>query len=59
MYFYLYKDAASYWRWTLYASNGRKVADSGEGYVNKIDAENGINLVKSSYNAPVRQASAA
>lgn len=32
MYFQLYKDAAGYWRWTLFAVNGRKIADSGEGY---------------------------
>jgi uncharacterized protein YegP (UPF0339 family) len=59
MFYYLYKDVSGYWRWTLYASNGRKIADSAEGYVNKIDAEHGIALVKSSYSAPVRQASAA
>ncbi len=46
MYFKLYKDAAGYWRWTLYAVNHRKVADSGEGYFNKADALAGINLVK-------------
>jgi uncharacterized protein YegP (UPF0339 family) len=58
-YYYIYKDTAGYWRWTLYASNYRKIADSGEGYFNKADAEHGINLVKSSIAAPVRQASAA
>ena len=47
MYFVLYKDAAQYWRWTLYASNHRKVADSGEGYFNKADAQHGIGLVMS------------
>ena len=47
MYFRLYKDTAGYWRWTLYAANGRKVADSGEGYVNKSDCQAGIDLVKS------------
>jgi uncharacterized protein YegP (UPF0339 family) len=46
MYFKLYKDSAGYWRWTLFASNGRKIADSAEGYYNRSDAENGINLVK-------------
>jgi len=59
MYYYLYKDVAGYWRWTLYASNGKKIADSGEGYYNKSDAEHGINLTKGSTAAPVRQASAA
>jgi len=52
MYFHLYKDSASQWRWTLYASNGRKIANSGEGYWNKADAEHAIALVKNSGNAP-------
>lgn len=56
MYFKLYKDTAGYWRWTLYAANNRKIADSGEGYHNKSDAEGGINLVKSTnYTTPVRE----
>ncbi len=59
MFYYVYKDAAGYWRWTLYAANSKKIADSSEGYFNKADAEHGISLVKSSFNAPVRQASAA
>jgi len=46
MYFILYKDTADQWRWTLYAANNRKIADSAESYWNKADAENGINLVK-------------
>ena len=28
MYYKLYKDAAGYWRWTLYAANGNKIANS-------------------------------
>ncbi|HEU5085713.1 MAG TPA: DUF1508 domain-containing protein [Acidimicrobiales bacterium] len=28
----VYRDAAGEWRWALQAANGRKVADSGEGY---------------------------
>ncbi len=59
MYYYLYADVAGYWRWTLYASNGNKIADSGEGYYNKADAQHGINLVKSSFVVPVREARAA
>lgn len=56
MYFKLYKDTGGYWRWTLFASNGNKIADSGEGYFNKSDAEHGINLVKSTNSAtPVRE----
>lgn len=36
--FKLYKDKKGEWRWSLYASNGRKVADSAEGYKNKSAA---------------------
>lgn len=53
MYYKLYKDTAGYWRWTLYAGNYRKIADSGEGYFNKSDCLSGINLVKGSGSAPV------
>ncbi|WP_245626854.1 YegP family protein [Aestuariivita boseongensis] len=53
MYFKLYKDAALMWRWSLKAANHQIVADSAEGYVNKVDAIHGINLVKGSSNAPV------
>jgi uncharacterized protein YegP (UPF0339 family) len=45
--FVLYKDTASQYRWRFIANNGRIVADSAEGYYNKTDAQNGINLVKS------------
>jgi uncharacterized protein YegP (UPF0339 family) len=48
MYFVLYKDTASQWRWTLYAANNRKIANGGESYHNKQDALHGINLVKQS-----------
>lgn len=47
MQFKLYKDSAGFWRWTLYASNNRKIADSAEGYHNKSDCLAGIDLVKS------------
>jgi uncharacterized protein YegP (UPF0339 family) len=57
MYFYLYRDTLNYWRWTLYAENNHKIADSGERYFNKTDAEHGITLVKSTtYLTPVRLA---
>jgi hypothetical protein len=45
--FVLYKDTASQYRWRFSANNGRIVADSAEGYYNKADAQNGINIVKS------------
>ena len=55
MYYYLYKDAANYWRWTLYAANHRKIADSAESYHNRSDALSAIVLVKTSAVAPVRE----
>ncbi len=53
MVYYIYRDTQGHWRWTLVAANNRKVADSGEGYVNKQDCLNGIGLVKGSANAPI------
>jgi uncharacterized protein len=46
MYFSLYRDQANQWRWTLYAANNRKIAESGESYLNKTDAQHGIDLVR-------------
>lgn len=37
--FVIYKDAKGEWRWKLRASNGRTVADSGEGYKNRTHCE--------------------
>jgi amphi-Trp domain-containing protein len=48
--FELYRDSADEWRWRLRHRNGNIIADGGEGYVNKADAENGIDSVKQ--NAP-------
>jgi uncharacterized protein YegP (UPF0339 family) len=56
MYYYVYKDAANQWRWTLYAANGRKIANSGEGYFNKQDCVHGINLTASSSGVAIRYA---
>ncbi|MBW3537179.1 MAG: DUF1508 domain-containing protein [Actinobacteria bacterium] len=36
--FEIYRDAASEYRWRLKASNGRIVADSGEGYSSHSNA---------------------
>lgn len=46
MRFVIYKDAGGYWRWTLYSEDNRIVADSGECYYRRADAESGIELVK-------------
>lgn len=57
MYFTVYKDKAGGWRWTLYAANHRKIADSGEAYVEKAGAEWGISLVVGTdKNTPIREA---
>ena len=46
----LYKDKAGEYRWRLRHENGNIIADSGEGYTSKANAENGIESVKE--NAP-------
>ena len=46
-----FRPLPNQWRWTLYASNHRKIADFVEGYWNKSDALGGINLVKSTNTA--------
>lgn len=51
--FLIYKDTAGEYRWRYQASNTKTVADSGEGYKNKADCENGIRLVKESANSEV------
>ncbi|MBN1693275.1 MAG: YegP family protein [Dehalococcoidales bacterium] len=48
--FELYEDKGGEYRWRLRHQNGQIIADSGEGYVNKEDAKNGIQSVKE--NAP-------
>jgi uncharacterized protein YegP (UPF0339 family) len=55
VFFHLYLDANRQYRWTLYAGNNRKIANSGEGYLNKADCLAAIGLVKGSGNAPVRE----
>lgn len=55
MFYELYYEPYQGWRWTLFAANARKIANSGEGYVNKADALTAISLVKGSALAPVRE----
>jgi uncharacterized protein YegP (UPF0339 family) len=55
MTYWMYKDSKGEWRWNLVASNGNKIADSGEGYKNEADCLAGIALVKSSQDAPVKK----
>ena len=53
MYYSVYKDVQGYWRWTLYAANGKKIANSGEGYVNQADCIHGLDLTANSRGLPV------
>ena len=55
MKYQIFKDKAGEFRWRLVATNGKIVADSGEGYRNKADCLHGIDLVKSSTNAEVEE----
>ena len=53
MYYEVYKDRTGFFRWRYVSSNGRIIADSGEGYVNKSDCLAGITIMKGSYGSPV------
>ena len=53
MKFEIYRDNRNEWRWRLKAANGRKIASSGEGYVNRSDCRHAVDLVKSAHKAPV------
>lgn len=43
--FHLYKDNAGEFRWYFEASNGRKIADSGEGYKSKQHCIDGMQII--------------
>lgn len=53
MEYHIYRDSLNQWRWYLLASNNRKIANSGEGYLNKVDCLSAINLVKGTAATPV------
>lgn len=44
--FELYKDEADEWRWRLRHRNGNIMADSGEGYTRKANAESAIETLR-------------
>lgn len=44
--FEVYKDNRGEWRWKFKASNGKIIAVSSEGYINKQDCEHAIEIVK-------------
>lgn len=59
MRFQLFQASNGDWRWRLLAANGRVIADSGEGYRSKADAQHGIELVAATTkDTPVSQAKA-
>jgi uncharacterized protein YegP (UPF0339 family) len=53
--YYYYKDNQGEWRWRLKASNGRIIADSGEGYKNEQGCLDDIKRVKGSADAAVKK----
>jgi uncharacterized protein YegP (UPF0339 family) len=47
----LYKDRKKQWRWKLVAANGNKIANGGEGYINRIDClDMAISIIQEPYN---------
>jgi len=58
MHFEIYKSIGGEWRWRLVAANNRIIANGGEGYKNRQDAESAIRLVRSSGgdDVPIRPA---
>lgn len=46
MKFHIYADKAGEIRWRLVASNGKIVADSGEGYVDINDAKHAVEAIR-------------
>jgi uncharacterized protein len=51
--FQLYRDTASEYRWRLLAPNGRIIADSGEGYVDRGGAKRAAENVRQRIGAAV------
>jgi uncharacterized protein YegP (UPF0339 family) len=56
MYFEIYPYSKGDYRWRVKASNGKTIADLGEGYRNRSDCEYGISFLKNhARNAPVQK----
>lgn len=51
----IYKDRKREWRWTLIHSNGKKLANGGEGYRRRIDMLRVIASLFPWYRATARQ----
>ena len=46
------KDNRGQWYWIYYAKNYEEISRSSESYINKVDCENSIRLMKESANSP-------
>ena len=56
MTYWMYKDRVGAWRWQLiHNSNGKIIADSGEGYWNKADCRHGIAITAASGGCAVQE----
>lgn len=44
--FYRYTDSIGEWRWRFIAANGRRIADSGEGYTSLSACDHAIAVIK-------------
>ncbi len=55
--YFIYKDDAGEYRWRFQASNGKIIADSGEGYKRKADCRRGIDIMRGTAGAPIWRAS--
>ena len=44
--FVIYLDQSRQWRWRLWTTNNRIIADSGEGYHHRLDCEHAVQLLK-------------
>ena len=44
--FVVYKDKVNQFLWRFIADNGKIIADSGEGYINRSDCIHGIEIIK-------------
>ncbi len=53
MYFRVFQDRAFEWRWTLFAANHRKIADSAEGYSSKQNCLHGLSLIRGPNGPPI------
>ena len=48
MHFEMYQDRRGEWRWRFRSTNGRILAGSSEGYINKADCRAALDLVRES-----------